>query len=154
VKLLDVFALASIVVVETDPVARERIARELKELGYAVSESAEVTSVPDLQPNPYQEIISAGGVSIDTAGHRVIVDGDYVTLAPREYRLMVFLLSNQDRVFSRKQLLVHVWDRDASVGPRTVDVHIRRLRSVLEPYGYDRYVQTVRGTGYGFSLKS
>jgi DNA-binding response OmpR family regulator len=103
VKLLDVFALASIVVVETDPVARERIARELRELGYAVSESVEVTPVPDLQPNPYQEIISAGGVSIDTVGHRVIVDGDYVTLAPREYRLMMFLLSNQDRVrcFSR-----------------------------------------------------
>jgi two-component system phosphate regulon response regulator PhoB len=146
-------ALASIVVVERDPVARERIARQLRELGYAVSESADVTSAPGQQPSPYQEVISASGISIDTVGHRVIVDGDYVNVAPREYRLMLFLLSNQDRVFSRKQLLVHVWDRDASVGSRTIDVHIRRLRSVLEPYGYERYVQTVRGTGYRFSLK-
>ena len=147
-------ALASIVVVETDPVARERIARELRKLGYAVSESAETTSVQGQQYNLNQEVIGAGGISIDDVGHRVIVDGDYVTLAPREYRLLLFLLNNQDRVFSRKQLLMHVWDRDASVGSRTVDVHIRRLRSVLEPYGYQRYVQTVRGTGYRFSLKS
>ena len=146
--------LASILVVESDPVARERIKRELKELGYSVGEPSESAPPPSLQHNLHQDMISAGGVSIDNAGHRVIVDGDFVTLAPREYRLLLFLLSNQDRVFSRKQLLVHVWDRDASVGSRTVDVHIRRLRSVLEPYGYDRYVQTVRGTGYRFSLKS
>lgn len=98
------------------------------------------------------ERISAGGISIDKIGHRVIVDGAFVALAPREYRLLLFLLTHPDRVFSRKQLLVHVWDRDASVGPRTVDVHIRRLRSVLERFGYASYLQTVRGTGYRFSL--
>lgn len=96
--------------------------------------------------------ISVGGIRIDNIGHRVIVDGQFVSLAPREYRLLHFLLKNQDRVFSRKQLLVHVWDRDATVGPRTVDVHVRRLRSLLEPAGYDVYVQTVRGSGYRFSL--
>lgn len=96
--------------------------------------------------------LQAGGVSIDKAGHRVLVDGRFVSLAPREYRLLLFLLSNQDRVFSRAQLLIHVWDRDAAVGVRTVDVHVRRLRSVLEPFGYDRYLQTVRGSGYRFSL--
>ena len=99
------------------------------------------------------EIISAGGITIDNVGHRVMVDNDYISLAPREYRLLLFLLSHQDRVFSRKQLLVHVWDRDASIGPRTVDVHVRRLRSALESYGYDRYLQTVRGSGYRFSLE-
>lgn len=98
------------------------------------------------------ERVSAGGISIDKIGHRVSVDGTFVTLAPREYRLLLFLLTHQDRVFSRKQLLVHVWARDAAVGPRTVDVHIRRLRSVLEPFGYADYLQTVRGTGYRFSL--
>jgi len=98
--------------------------------------------------------IRAGGITIDNVGHRVVVDGSYVSLAPREYRLLLFLLSNQDRVFSRKQLLVHVWDRDVAVGARTVDVHIRRLRSLLEPFGYDRYLQTVRGSGYRFSLES
>ncbi len=97
--------------------------------------------------------ITAGGIRIDNVGHRVVVDGSYVSLAPREYRLLQFLLGNQDRVFSRKQLLVHVWDRDVAVGARTVDVHIRRLRSLLEPFGYDRYLQTVRGSGYRFSLE-
>ena len=100
------------------------------------------------------ERVSAGGISIDKIGHRVIINDTYVTLAPREYRLLLFLLTHPDRVFSRKQLLVHVWDRDVSVGPRTVDVHIRRLRSVLEPFSYDGYLQTVRGTGYRFSLES
>lgn len=100
------------------------------------------------------ERLSAGGISVDKAGHRVLVDGRFVSLAPREYRLLLFMLSNQDRVFSRRQLLIHVWDRDAAVGVRTVDVHIRRLRSVLEPFGYDRYLQTVRGSGYRFSLES
>ena len=96
--------------------------------------------------------IIADGITIDNIGHRVDVDGTYVSLAPREYRLLLFLLTNQDRVFSREQLLVHVWDRDASVGLRTVDVHIRRLRSILEPFEKDRYLQTVRGSGYRFSL--
>ena len=96
--------------------------------------------------------VSAGGIRIDNLGQRVAVDDTYVSLAPREYRLLLFMVSNRDRVFSRKQLLVHVWDRDAAVGPRTVDVHVRRLRSVLEPFGYDRYLQTVRGSGYRFSV--
>jgi two-component system phosphate regulon response regulator PhoB len=97
-------------------------------------------------------LVTAGGITIDNIGHRVAVNDDYVSLAPREYRLLLFLLTNQDRVFSREQLLVHVWDRDASVGPRTVDVHVRRLRSILEPYGRDGFLQTVRGSGYRFSL--
>ncbi len=98
------------------------------------------------------EPVSVGGITIDEIGHRVAVDGEYLALAPREFQLLQFLLGNRDRVFSRRQLLVHVWDRDTSVGPRTVDVHIRRLRSVLEPFSYDRYLQTVRGSGYRFSL--
>ena len=95
--------------------------------------------------------LRAGGIRIDNVGHRVFVDGDVLTLAPREYRLLLFLIANRDRVFSRRQLLIHVWDRNASVGVRTVDVHVRRLRSLLEPYKYDGYVQTVRGSGYRFS---
>lgn len=98
------------------------------------------------------QTISAGGITIDNVGHRVIVDDTYLSLAPQEYRLLLFMLTHQDRVFSRDQLLVHVWDRDSAVGPRTVDVHIRRLRSVLEPFEYDKYLQTVRGSGYRFSL--
>lgn len=147
-------ALASILVVDADPLARARIARELRELGYDVEESEHRADTLEAERPADADVVSAGGISVDSAGHRVVVDGDYVSLAPREYRLLHFLLSYPDRVFSRKQLLVHVWDRDASVGPRTVDVHIRRLRSVLEPYDYDRYIQTVRGTGYRFSLET
>ncbi|MGB5256496.1 MAG: winged helix-turn-helix domain-containing protein [Woeseiaceae bacterium] len=95
----------------------------------------------------------AGAISIDTVGQRVAVGGSYISLAPREYRLLLFLVSNQDRVFSRKQLLLHVWDKESTVGPRTVDVHIRRLRSLLEPFECGGYLQTVRGSGYRFSLK-
>ena len=97
------------------------------------------------------EVIVAGQISADTASHRVAIDGEYIALAPREYRLLIFLLRNQNRVFSRKQLLAHVWDREQSVGPRTVDVHVRRLRGILEPHDIDGYLQTVRGTGYRFS---
>lgn len=146
--------VANVVVIETDPVARERITRELQALGYEVGEAINEPVPKITAPVQPQETVAAGGVSIDQIGHRVVIDGDFITLAPREYRLLLFLLSNQDRVFSRKQLLVHVWDRDASIGSRTVDVHIRRLRGVLEPYNYDGYIQTVRGAGYRFSLQS
>ena len=97
--------------------------------------------------------VRAGAITVDTVGHRVSISGNFVSLAPREYRLLLFLLSNQDRVYSRKQLLLHVWDQDSTVGPRTVDVHIRRLRSLLEPFECEGYLQTVRGSGYRFSLK-
>lgn len=104
-------------------------------------------------PGPHNaDKVMAGGLTIDNVGHRVIADGNYLSLAPREYRLLLFLMTNQDRVFSRRQLLIHVWDRDAAVGARTVDVHIRRLRSLLEPYRCAAYLQTVRGNGYRFSL--
>jgi two-component system phosphate regulon response regulator PhoB len=138
--------------VETDPLARSRVARELRELGYVVVSPSAHSEQHQHSQASQSDFVSAGGVSIDTVGHRAIVDGDFVSLAPREYRLLLFLLKNQDRVFSREQLLVQVWDRDQSIGVRTVDVHVRRLRSVLEPYGYERYLQTVRGAGYRFSL--
>ena len=98
------------------------------------------------------QVVSAAGIRIDNVSRRVTVDDQLVSLAPREYRLLLFLVSHPDRVFSREQLLVHVWDREATVGPRTVDVHIRRLRSMLEPFGYEGFLQTVRGSGYRFSL--
>lgn len=93
----------------------------------------------------------AGGISIDNLSQRVFVDGNRVSLAPREYQLLLFLMTNRDRVFSRRQLLSNVWQQNAGVGSRTVDVHIRRLRGILEPFGYDRFLQTVRGSGYRFS---
>ncbi len=59
-------------------------------------------------------------------------------------------MTHPERVYSREQLLNHVWGTNVYVEDRTVDVHIRRLRKALEPGGHDRMVQTVRGTGYRF----
>ena len=95
--------------------------------------------------------LHVGGIRIDSVGQRVFVDDEPAVLAPREYRLLLFFVENRERVFGRDQLLAEVWGRDADVGARTVDVHVRRLRSLLEPYGYDKFLQTVRGSGYRFS---
>ena len=67
---------------------------------------------------------------------------------------MHFFLTHQERVYSRAQLLDLVWGRDVYIEERTVDVHIRRLRKALEPHGLENLVQTVRGVGYRFSVRS
>jgi two-component system phosphate regulon response regulator PhoB len=96
-------------------------------------------------------VLEAGKLRLDPAGHRVRVDGAEVNLGPTEYRLLKFLMENPERVFSRGQLLDQVWGRNVYVEERTVDVHVRRLRQALEPFGVDGYVQTVRGAGYRLS---
>ena len=74
-------------------------------------------------------------------------------LGPTEYRLLHFFMSHAERVFSRTQLLDRVWGSNVYIEERTVDVHIRRLRKALAPFGFDRFVQTVRGAGYRFSVR-
>jgi len=69
-------------------------------------------------------------------------------LGPTEYRLLEFFMLHPDRVYSREQLLDRVWGGNVYVEERTIDVHIRRLRKALEAHDCDRYIQTVRGTGY------
>jgi two-component system phosphate regulon response regulator PhoB len=93
------------------------------------------------------------GLSLDPVGHRVRADGAMLNLAPTEFRLLHFFMSNPDRVYSREQLLDHVWGRGVFVEERTVDVHIRRLRKALAANGHDRFIQTVRGAGYRFSIR-
>jgi two-component system phosphate regulon response regulator PhoB len=94
------------------------------------------------------------GLSLDPVGHRVEVDDQVLNLAPTEFRLLHFLMSNPERVYSREQLLDHVWGRGVYVEERTVDVHIRRLRKALAERSYDRFIQTVRGAGYRFSART
>jgi two-component system phosphate regulon response regulator PhoB len=91
---------------------------------------------------------------MDTAGHRVTVGEQVVPLGPTEYRLLQFFMEHPDRVYERGQLLDRVWGGNVYVEERTVDVHIRRLRKALEPFGCDGLVQTVRGSGYRFSTRS
>ena len=99
--------------------------------------------------------VQVGGLRIDGAAHRVFADGSAgptpVHIGPTEYRLLHFFMTHPERVYSRSQLLDHVWGGSVYVEERTVDVHIRRLRKTLEPHRLDPMVQTVRGSGYRFS---
>ncbi len=97
--------------------------------------------------------LEAEGLVLDPVSHRVSADEDPVRLGPTEYRLLEFFMSHPERAYSREQLLDQVWGGNVYVEDRTIDVHIRRLRKALAPWRYDRFVQTVRGTGYRFSTR-
>lgn len=105
-------------------------------------------------PAGADERVAFDGLTLDQAGHRVLAAGRTVNLGPTEYRLLAFLMTHPDRVYSRGQLLDRVWGGNVYVEERTVDVHIRRLRKALEASGFDRFVQTVRGAGYRFSAQA
>ncbi len=95
--------------------------------------------------------VCVGRLRIDGAAHRVFAGDEPVAVGPTEYRLLHFFMTHPERVYSRAQLLDHVWGGSVYVEERTVDVHIRRLRKTLEPHALDTMVQTVRGSGYRFS---
>jgi two-component system phosphate regulon response regulator PhoB len=97
------------------------------------------------------DAITVGGLSLDPASHRVSANGETVRIGPTEFRMLKFFMEHQERVYTRSQLLDHVWGNNVYVEERTVDVHIRRLRKALAEAGFDRFVQTVHGTGYRFS---
>jgi two-component system phosphate regulon response regulator PhoB len=96
------------------------------------------------------DAVEAEGLRLDPAARRVTAKGHKVELSPSEFRLLHFLMTHAGRVYTRAQLLDHVWGDHVFIEERTVDVHIRRLRKALEPSGHDRLVQTARGAGYGF----
>jgi len=104
-------------------------------------------------PEAAQEPLAAGPLRLDPTTHRVTVDDRMVHLGPTEFRLLRFLLARPERVHSRTQLLDHVWGDHVYIEERTVDVHIRRLRQALEPFGQDQLVETVRGSGYRLSAR-
>lgn len=99
------------------------------------------------------EVVVAGGLTLDAASHRVLAGEATVPLGPTEYRLLAFFMTHPERVYTRGQLLDRVWGGNVYVEERTVDVHIRRLRKALEATGHDGLVQTVRGAGYRFSTR-
>lgn len=98
-------------------------------------------------------VLELGGLKLDSLAHRVSCAGEPITLGPTEYRLLYFFMTHPERVYSRSQLLDHVWGGSVYVEERTVDVLIRRLRQVLEPHQRDGLIQTVRGAGYRFSVQ-
>jgi two-component system phosphate regulon response regulator PhoB len=97
------------------------------------------------------DVVHGGDIELDVAAHRVTVNGKEVHLGPTEYRLLSYLMTHANRVYSRNQLLDRVWGANVYVEERTVDVHIRRLRKALAEHHADEYIQTVRGAGYRFS---
>mgnify|MGYP001824772216 CR=1 FL=1 len=94
--------------------------------------------------------ISAGPLLLDKRIHCLCINGERIPLAPTEYRLLSFFLENPGRVFNRDEILKGAWQKNITAGSRTVDVHVRRLRQILEPYGCDKMIQTVRSFGYRF----
>ncbi len=96
-------------------------------------------------------LIVVGSLQLDSNSHRARVDDQHIPLGPTEFRLLQFFMAHSERVYTRSQLLDHVWGQNVYVEERTVDVHIRRLRKSLAEYGIDHMVQTVRGSGYRFS---
>ena len=98
-----------------------------------------------------KETFTFKGLHIDYNTYEVTVDDKKVDLSPTEFKLLKFFSQHPGRVYSREQLLDHVWGDDAFVEPRTVDVHIRRLRAQIErDTEKPEYVLTVRGVGYKF----
>lgn len=110
-------------------------------------------------PQLTDDLVELGGVRLDPATHRVSGHGDGETrqtidIGPTEFRLLHFFLTHPERVYSRSQLLDHVWGDHVFLEERTVDVHIRRLRAALAPIHKDYLIETVRGSGYRFSINA
>ena len=93
-------------------------------------------------------VLSWRDLTLDQDAHRVSRAGRPLHLGPTEFRLLEFLMQHPGRVFSREQVLDAVWGRDIHVEPRTVDVHIRRLRKALNGPGEEDVIRTVRSAGY------
>ncbi len=92
------------------------------------------------------------GLHVDFGSYRVTVNGQPVELSSREFKLLQFFIGHPGRVYSREQLLDSIWGDETFVEPRTVDVHISRLRGAIEPDKENpRYILTVRGIGYKFT---
>lgn len=100
-----------------------------------------------------QEPIEVDQLIFDPISHRVTIADQPITMGPTEFKLLSFFLTHQERVYSRDQILDHVWGGNVYMDERTVDVHIRRLRKAISLEGHDRFIQTVRGAGYRFSTK-
>jgi two-component system phosphate regulon response regulator PhoB len=103
-------------------------------------------------PTLSEDKVASGGLELSPTSHRVTAKGQSIELGPTEFRLLHFFMTHVERVYSRTQLLDQVWGTQVFVEERTVDVHIRRLRASLEASGLDGLIQTVRGSGYRYSI--
>src|SRR5256886_5741164 len=102
-------------------------------------------------PQRLESVLAYGDIELDREKRRVVRSGRPVELGPTEYRLLEFFLEHPGRVFSREQLLDSVWGRDIYIDERTVDVHIGRLRKLLNSGREQDPIRTVRGAGYALN---
>lgn len=105
-------------------------------------------------PTSKEEPIVFNGLVLEPVSHRVTSFDEAIDMGPTEFKLLHFFMTHPERVYSREQLLDNVWGTNVYVEDRTVDVHIRRLRKAISANGHDSMIQTVRGSGYRFSVKS
>jgi len=100
-----------------------------------------------------KDSLTYGDITMDLTTHRVSRNDEPVDLGPTEFRLLRLMMEHPGRVFSREQLLDSVWGHDTYIEPRTVDVHIRRLRKAMNLPGTTDLIRTVRSAGYALDLK-
>ena len=105
-----------------------------------------------IRPIFAEEEVTFEDIKINIGTHKVFRNSKEIKLGPTEFNLLRFFMENISRVFSRQQLLNHVWKHDALVEPRTVDVHVRRLRKSLNAGNKKDFIRTVRSAGYSFGL--
>ena len=108
------------------------------------------TVLKRIRPIFAEEEIIFEDIKINIGTHKVYRNSKEIKLGPTEFNLLRFFMENISRVFSRQQLLNHVWKHDALVEPRTVDVHVRRLRKSLNAGNQKDFIRTVRSAGYSF----
>lgn len=97
-----------------------------------------------------KDVSEAGGIRIDKAAHQVTIDGKPVDLSYKEFELLVFFLENQGLALSREKILNHVWNYDYFGDARTIDTHVKKLRSKMGEKG--EYIKTIWGMGYKFEV--
>ena len=97
-------------------------------------------------------VIEVGGIAVDKAAHIVKVDGEQIELSVKEFELLVYFLENQKMALTREKILNHVWDYDYFGDARTIDTHVKKLRSKLGEKG--NYIKTIWGMGYKFEVES
>ena len=98
-----------------------------------------------------QQRLRRGPIELDHPAREVFINGERVEISGRVYRLLHFFMKNPGRLYSREQLLDHVWGQTTYIEERTVDVHVMRLRKILKSHGVERMLKTERGSGYRFA---
>lgn len=99
-----------------------------------------------------ESIIDAGGILIDRAAHMVTIEGQAVDLSVKEFELLTYFIENQKIALSREKILNNVWNYDYFGDARTIDTHVKKLRSKLGEKG--NYIKTIWGMGYKFEVES